>query len=183
MAPPPHAMPIAAPRPPKAKSSSGCGCLIVILIVVAVISYFAVGAQPRVWSPPTIEVPTRPMSQNFWNAGSDKPDIASAIAYSYGNMNGAQTLQVNLQVRNGDEEKVLVAIYPRDGEGMISRWSNEALDARWVEMSFLPRKVRVNADVSMQVTLPPGPPPERLQISLFDSHRREVRRQMVNVPK
>lgn len=184
---PPGAMPQPgrAPLPPKAKSSSGCGCLLMVLLVVGILVAIGANSQSRVWTAQPIEVPSRPTT-SLWNGldHNDKPDILNASVFCFdGGTFRSVNLQVDLKVRNGDYSKVLVAVYPMDKTDYVTHQNSEAIAARWVESSFIPRKMRTGTDVNISVLLPPGPTPDRVQISLFDEHRRELRRQMLNVPK
>lgn len=183
-----HPVPVMQQIPqPVKKGGSGCGCLIVILVVIGIVIAIVANSQSRVWEPSRTAdvavfegVPLRPTMTNsrLAYASSNGPDIVSSSVVA----NGGTMLDIDLKVRTGDEEKVLVAVYLTDPQSEITKWSNPAAAARWVEMPFFARKSGNTATLNIPIVIPPGATPTRVQISIFNSSRQEVRRQVLELP-
>jgi hypothetical protein len=184
MPPPGAAVPGMYPAPPRPKSRSGCGCLIVILIIVGIVIAIGANSESRVTKAEVRDLPTRPVGATLWNTlgGRDAPEIVSSgISRSSAN-NGE--LQIDLKIRNGEQEKVLVAVYLLDGRDELMNWSNSASAGEWVEASWISRKTRSTSNVTITVPLgnSPAAQPTRVQVSVFNASRTEIRRQMLTVP-
>jgi hypothetical protein len=176
-----HPMPVMQQMPQAVKKGgSGCGCLIVILILIAVVIAIVANSQSRTWEAIPESAPPRPTMTNsgLTYSTATEPDIVSSSVVAH----GTTMLDVNLKVRSGDEEKFLVAVYLTDPQSEAVKWSNPAAAGRWVEMPFFARKTRSTANLNIPIAVPPGAAPTRLQISIFNSNRQEVRRQVLEVP-
>jgi hypothetical protein len=176
-------VPVPMPQPPKAKSKSGCGCLLMIIVVIGIIIAIGASSSPRYWEPGLSDVPMRPTMTNtsLTYARRDAPDIVSSTAY-FGTP-ASNTIEINAKIRSGDEEKVLVAVYLIEPQDEALRWSTPAKAARWVEMPYFARKMGSTADLKMTIAVPQGTSPSQIQISLYNSYKHEVRRQVVEAPR
>jgi hypothetical protein len=179
----PVPMPMPVQQPVKPKSKSGCGCLLMIIFIVGIIIAIGAGSQPKYWEPSMAEVPMRPTMTNtsLTYARHGAPDILSSTAFT--GTPASNTIEVTAKVRTGDEEKVLVAVYLIEPRDEAVRWSTPAKAARWVEMPFFARKTGSTADLKMTIVVPPGTQPSQIQISLFNSYKQEVRRQVLEAPR
>jgi hypothetical protein len=184
MPPPGAAVPGVYPHQVKAKSRSGCGCLIVILIIVGIVIAIGANSESRITRAEPRDLPSRPVGATMWNlrSGSDAPAIVSSGVSRNSSIPGE--LQFDVKVRNGEQERVLVAVYLLDGRDELMNWSNSASAGEWVEASWITRKTRSTSSVTLTVPVSNGPAAQasRAQVSLFNSSKMEIARQMLTIP-